>query len=162
MAERTGPRKRNGAERADLEAEGIQTIPALKGPGSVSRGIQAVEQRLIGSGNGPRLHFLRGSLVEQDDALRAEHKPCSTEEEFDVYVWARKADGSVNKEEPKKENDDGMDALRYGVVYEDKDCIDPAGDDKNLMIRTVQAARASLGEPTQRTPGLGGRGSRWL
>lgn len=151
------------AERADLEAEGIQTIPALKGPGSVSRGIQAVEQRLIGAGAGPRLHFLRGSLVEQDDALRADHKPCSTEEEFDVYVWARKPDGSVNKEEPKKENDDGLDALRYGVVYEDKDCIDPAGDDKDMMIRAVQAARASLGGTPQRTPGFGGsRGSRWL
>jgi phage terminase large subunit len=151
------------AERADLEAEGIATIPALKGPGSVSRGIQAVEQRLIGSGNGPRLHFLRGSLVEQDDTLRADHKPCSTEEEFDVYVWARKPDGSVNKEEPKKENDDGMDALRYGVVYEDKDCLDPAGDDKDMMVRTVQAARASLGGTPQRTPGFGGgRGSRWL
>lgn len=153
------------SEMADLEAEGIITTPAIKGPGSVSRGIQAVEQRLIGLGDGPRLHFLRGSLIEQDDALREDHKPCSTEEEFDVYVWAKNADGSVNKEEPKKENDDGLDALRYGVMYDDKDCVDPAGVDDEQLQREVAAARSSLGGGHSggfHGGGGSGGGSRWL
>jgi len=42
--------------------------------------------------------------------------PQSTEEEFDAYIW----DESNNRkkgEEPVKENDHGMDALRYMVAH---------------------------------------------
>lgn len=143
----------DAAERADLEAEGVVTIAAVK---AVSRGIQAVEQRLIGLGNGPRLRFLRGSLVAEDEQLRADFKPCSVEEEFDVYVWAKNPDGSVNKEEPKKEHDHGMDALRYGVMYEDKDALDPADLPADQLRYLVRQAQQELHTPSSKT------GSRWL
>lgn len=153
-------------EREDLESEGVRTIPANKGPGSISRGIQAVEQRLLGLGNGPRLHFMRGNLVETDMALREQFLPCSTEEEFDVYIWARNSDGSLNKEEPQKRFDHGMDALRYGVTYEDKEIIDPAGVDPERLQAAVRQAQRDLGgAPARGHPGFGGgrvRGSRWL
>ena len=163
----------DAGERADLEAEGILTIPAVK---DVTRGIQAVEARLgvvhpeTGIRPAPRLRFIRGSLVQQDDELRAAFKPCSTEEEFDVYVWARRPDGSVNKEEPKKECDHGLDALRYAVMYEDKDCFDPAGNDEELIRRHLRAAQRDLGHATHSPqpmsgPGFGygrGGGSKWL
>lgn len=154
-------------EREDLEEAGIPTIPAVK---DVSRGIQAVEQRLIGLGEGPRLHFLRGSLVAEDAELRAAFLPCSTEEEFDVYVWAKNPDGSLSKEEPKKRHDHGMDTIRYAVMYEDKDCVDPAGNDEALLRRHLQAAqrdvnRVSSTPAAMSGPGFGGGrvgGSRWL
>lgn len=143
----------DAAERADLEAEGVITIPAVK---AVSRGIQAVEQRLLGLGNGPRLHFLRGSLVSEDEQLRADFRPCSVEEEFDVYVWAKNADGSVNKEEPKKEHDHGLDALRYGVMYEDKDALDPADLPHEVLRGMLRQTQSDLFTPSSQ------RGSRWL
>jgi len=146
----------DAGERADLESEGIITIAATK---DVSRGIQAVEQRLLGVGNGPRLHFLRGSLVSQDDELRKAFLPCSTEEEFDVYVWARNPDGSLNKEEPKKKDDHGMDALRYGVMYEDKDALDPADADPEILRHHVQRAQREL-STERHSPGPS-RGGAW-
>jgi phage terminase large subunit len=124
----------------------------------VTTGIQAMTDRIVSG----RLHIFRDALVEPDPELMEAHKPYCTAHEFDNYVWDRKPDGSISKEAPKKENDHGMDALRYAVMYEDKQNTDPADAGEEQLRRTVQAARASLGEPTQRTPGLGGRGSRWL
>lgn len=143
----------DAAERADLEAEGVITIAANK---AVSRGIQAVEQRLLGLGNGPRLHFLRGSLVAEDEQLRADFKPCSVEEEFDVYVWAKNGDGSVNKEEPKKEHDHGLDALRYGVMYEDRDALDPADLPGEQIREIMRRTQTQFATPSSK------RGSQWL
>ena len=142
-------------ERAEMEAAGIITVAAMK---DVTTGIQAVTDRIAAG----RLHIFREALVEPDQELMEAHKPYCTAHEFDNYVWDRKPDGSISKEAPKKENDHGMDALRYAVMYEDKQNTDPADAGEEQLRRTVQAARASLGEPTQRTPGLGGRGSRWL
>jgi phage terminase large subunit len=39
-----------------------------------------------------------------------------TEEEFDSYVWPKGVDGKPVKEEPVKEHDHGLDALRYLVA----------------------------------------------
>ena len=39
-------------------------------------------------------------------------KPVCTDQEIDGYVWANKA----TKEEPVKENDHGMDTMRYAVM----------------------------------------------
>jgi hypothetical protein len=129
------------------------TIPAVK---AVSRGIQAVEQRLLGLGNGPRLHFLRGSLVAEDEQLRTDFRPCSVEEEFDVYVWAKNGDGSVNKEEPKKEHDHGLDTVRYAVMYEDKDVIDPAALPSDQLRNILRQAQSQFATPSSK------RGSQWL
>jgi phage terminase large subunit len=42
-------------------------------------------------------------------------KPWCTEQEFTDYVWSNKK----TKEEPVKENDHGMDAVRYAVMHVD-------------------------------------------
>ena len=51
-----------------------------------------------------------------DEAQLAAKKPAATEQEFDGYIWAKKADGSL-KEEPVKVNDDGLDTTRYMTVF---------------------------------------------
>jgi len=102
-------------ERAELEAEGIPTRAARK---DITTGIQAVTDRIAAN----RLFYMRGSLVEEDRELVKACKPYSTLQEFDSYVWPKKPDGTqAQKEVPVKENDHGMDALRYFVMEVDKD-----------------------------------------
>ena len=104
-------------DRATLQRHlGMGTIAASK---NVSEGLQAVQKRLRKAGDGrPRLMILRGSLVERDTELAEARKPTCTAEEFGGYVWAVKPGGEL-KEEPLKEQDDGMDALRYMVAKAD-------------------------------------------
>ena len=131
-------------QRADLAAEGIQTIPARK---DVSMGIQAVEARLLGAGNGPRLFFFRGSLVGVDEELKESFKPTCTEEEFEVYEWSRDKNGNICKEEPKKENDHGMDAIRYYVMHRDRHLWQPSAGTPTLgkLTETYSEKRKSAG-----------------
>lgn len=104
-------------DRATLRQAGIQSVSAIK---DVSRGIQAVQQRLNrGHDDKPRLFLLKNALVERDGLLVEERKPTSTEQEVPGYVWQVTADGRPNKEEPLKLNDHGVDALRYAVMYLD-------------------------------------------
>lgn len=104
-------------DRATLERHGVGTIPAFK---SVTVGIQAVQRRLQKANDGkPRMFVLEGSLVSRDSALADAYKPTCTEEEFEVYVWAKAADGKPLKEEPAKAFDHGMDAARYFVAHVD-------------------------------------------
>lgn len=100
-------------DRATLAENDIPNIGALK---AVSVGIDSVKERLKVAGDKrPRIYFLRDSLVEVDQSLKEAHKPTCTEDEFPSYVWAnRKA-----KEQPKKDDDHGMDATRYAVMYQD-------------------------------------------
>lgn len=104
-------------DRATLERHlGLSTAPARK---SVSDGIQAVQSRLRVQGDGkPRLFLMRDAVVRRDPVLVEASRPACTEEEFPSYVWAIKPGGSL-KEEPLKEMDDGMDALRYMVAEAD-------------------------------------------
>lgn len=104
-------------DRATLEKHlGMGTSPAEK---AVSTGIQAVQSRLKAQGDGrPRLFIVRGALVERDAELDAVKKPACTEEEVTGYVWAVKPGGTV-PEAPLKENDHGMDAMRYMVAERD-------------------------------------------
>lgn len=104
-------------DRATLERYlGIGTMSAHK---SLSDGIQAVASRLRPAGDGkPRLFFLRDSLVERDPDLVEKKRPASTVEEFDSYVW-NEGGGRRKGEEPLKENDHGMDAMRYLVAAVD-------------------------------------------
>lgn len=105
-------------DRATLKQAGISSVGAIK---DVSRGIQAVQQRLArGHDDKPRLFLLKGALVERDGALAEDHKPVCTEQEFPGYVWQTAPDGKPNKEEPTKMNDHGMDATRYAVMYLDR------------------------------------------
>ena len=100
---------------------GRGTTPAIKGPGSVNEGITAVKKRLRPSEMDgiPMMLFANDALYEVDPVLRERKAPVSTESEFASYVWAEKQDGSV-KDEPKKEHDHGMDAMRYLTYYIDQ------------------------------------------
>lgn len=100
-------------DRKTLEENGIPNIAAKK---DVLQGIGKVQDRLSIQPDGrPRLYLLRDSLVEVDQDLKANHLPLCTEDEIDNYIWRN----SARKEEPVKENDHGMDSLRYGVMYLD-------------------------------------------
>lgn len=104
-------------DRATLAENGISTIGAMK---AVSRGIQAVEERMkIAKDDKPRLYILRDSLVERDESLAEKHLPLCTEQEFDMYMWPKGLDGKPVKEEPVKLYDHGMDACRYAVMHQD-------------------------------------------
>jgi phage terminase large subunit len=97
-------------DRATLDACGIKNRPATK---AVSPGIQEVIQRLKVAGDGkPRLFLLKGALVEEDPWLVENNLPTCTEEEITLYSWLRGSEGRV-KDAPRKENDHGMDPMRY-------------------------------------------------
>ena len=51
-------------------------------------------------------------------ALAEARKPTCTEEEVDGYVWSLRG-GRRKGEEPLKEGDHGMDAMRYMVAHLD-------------------------------------------
>ena len=103
----------------DHDAEGRATFtaklgaPTIAAKKSVAVGIQAVKQRLASG----RLVLLRGSAVRRDRELLEAKLPTSTEEEVESYVWRE----GVKDSEPVKENDHGLDALRYLVMHVDRD-----------------------------------------
>jgi phage terminase large subunit len=104
-------------DRATLDENGIYSTGAVK---DVSRGLQAVEERLkLADDKRPRIFFFRNALVEMDIALEEAKRPVCTVQEFPAYVWPKTADGRPVKEVPVKENDHGMDATRYAVMYVD-------------------------------------------
>lgn len=105
-------------DRATLRENGIRTIAAKK---DISPGIQAVQERLQPAGDGrPRLYVLRGSLIEPDEALAESKAPVDIVGEFGGYIWTKTADGKPNKELPVDLNNHALDAVRYGVMYVDK------------------------------------------
>ena len=65
-----------------------------------------------GSG-GARLKLMRDALVSRDTLLGEEHRPCSTEQEIEGYVW------DEGKDQPVKRDDHGCDAMRYLVAWRD-------------------------------------------
>lgn len=108
---------------ADHDAEGRGTFERHTGlytraaRKSVSDGIQAVATRLRPAGDGkPRLLYFENCLVERDTELAKLKRPTCSIEEFDTYIW----DPSAKKgEQPKKQDDHGMDADRYMIAYFD-------------------------------------------
>lgn len=104
-------------DRATLERHlGMSTIPAKK---TVSDGIQAVQARWRPAGDGkPRLYLMKDALVRRDQDLSDAKKPTCTAEEINGYVWDNRP-GKPPKEAPVKEDDHGMDALRYVVAERD-------------------------------------------
>ena len=109
-------------DRATLEKHLRQlgcTAPLTKKADKrVQAGIQAVQLRLRKAGDGrARLFLLQGALTHSPDKLLLEAgKPTSTEEEVATYRWHSDATGRANKEEPVKEDDHGMDTMRYMVM----------------------------------------------
>ncbi|MFE4716851.1 phage terminase large subunit [Streptomyces sp. NPDC056728] len=104
-------------DRATLEKYlQLGTQPAEK---KVGVGIQAVQSRFKIQPDGkPRIFIMRGARVERDPELDQAKKPTCTEEEIVGYVWAVKP-GSTAPEAPLKENDHGMDTMRYVVAERD-------------------------------------------
>jgi phage terminase large subunit len=105
-------------DRATLRENDVFTQPARK---FTAPGRQAVEERLKVQGDGkPRLFVFRDALTDRDESLAEARKPLCTADEFDVYVWPKSKDGKPVKEDPVKENDHGMDAMRYAVMAIDR------------------------------------------
>lgn len=90
---------------------GTQTQAAHK---AVKPGIEAVKSRLKPAGDGkPRLYILKNSLYELDRLQVDAKRPTCTADEFGGYIW------NEQKDAPIKEQDDGLDALRYVVAHRD-------------------------------------------
>lgn len=108
---------------ADHDAEGRETFKKQSGLATaaaqkdVLTGVQETQERFVVQGDGkPRIYFLEGAVIERDPALDEAGKPCSTLEEIVGYVWEKnseKVQGKPEKENPVKEDDHGMDAMRY-------------------------------------------------
>lgn len=99
-------------DRATLERHGITTNPADK---EVSAGINMVKEFLRIQGNGkPRLFIFADTIGDRrDPELESRKVPTCLLEEFPAYVWSRTTDGRTSKEQPVKEFDHALDALRY-------------------------------------------------
>jgi phage terminase large subunit len=72
----------------------------------------------------PRIYLCENALIERDTALADVKKPTCTLEEVVGYIWDRgtaiaQSNGKPPKEAPVKEDDHGMDALRYMVAERD-------------------------------------------
>lgn len=91
---------------------GLTTTAANK---KVLDGIQAVQKRLRDVDGKPRLMLFRDARVGLDPLLVDAKKPTCTADELPGYVW----DDVKAKEQPKKEDDHGCDALRYMVAHRD-------------------------------------------
>jgi len=87
---------------------GLNAIPGFN---AVIPGITAVKKRLAEG----RLRVVRDSLRLPDATLIEARKPASVQDEMPAYVWADKT-----KETPVKEDDHGVDMVRYAVAYADK------------------------------------------
>jgi PBSX family phage terminase large subunit len=104
-------------DRATLDAAGISTDAAHK---AVTPGIEAVQRRLRIEGDGrPRIQFAADAVVRRDPRLIEARKPACTLEEIEGYTWAPPTPNRPPKDEPRKANDHGMDALRYSCAYVD-------------------------------------------
>lgn len=94
---------------ADLINNGV---PAYAMKGRVLDGIQVVQDRLKVQGDGrPR--------------LTVDPSCINTINEFESYVWKKVTATGIVKDEPQKENDHAMDALRYLALYLDSN-LDPS------------------------------------
>lgn len=89
---------------ADLINNGV---PAFAMKGRVLDGINKVQNRLEVAGDGrPR--------------LTVDPSCVNTINEFESYIWKKVTNTGIVKDEPQKENDHAMDALRYLVAYLDE------------------------------------------
>jgi phage terminase large subunit len=99
------------AEPAYIDAYGAAGLPAFAADNAVLPGIDAVKTRL----KDRRLFVVRDSLRHTDESLAEARKPCKVEDEFPMYIWSDR----IGKEQPVKENDHGMDMVRYAVRHVD-------------------------------------------
>jgi phage terminase large subunit len=88
-------------------------LNATEANNAVLPGIDAVKQRL----KARRLFVVRDSLRMVDESLTESRKPKCVEDELPMYVWSNKA----AKEQPVKQDDHGVDMVRYAVMQLDTD-----------------------------------------
>lgn len=101
-------------DRQTLQENGISNLAARK---DVLLGIGRVQDRLKKQIDGrARLFIFRDSLVEVDQSLKMAHKPYAVEQEIDGYIWMDNA----KKEQPVKQDDHGLDVVRYACTYVDE------------------------------------------
>lgn len=100
------------SQPAYIDQYRLAGISAVAANNDVLPGIDAVKRRLA---EPKRLSFVRDSLTVLDESLQEARKPTRVEDEFPAYVWADKA----AKEQPVKDNDHGVDMVRYLVQYLD-------------------------------------------
>ena len=87
-----------------LNSHGVSNEEARK---DVYIGIQAVQKRFMSAGDGrPRLYISRDCI--------------NVIAELYDYSWEEPKDGRNAKEEPRKDRDHAMDALRYMVMEADR------------------------------------------
>ena len=86
-------------------------VPAFGTKGRVLDGIQVIQDRLKVQGDGlPR--------------LTVDPSCINTINEFESYIWKKVTNTGIVKDEPQKENDHAMDAIRYLAAYLDAN-LDP-------------------------------------
>lgn len=130
----------DAADRAELSAQGIATMPANK---TLSTGLQTVRAWLGEGGAPPRLYFFRNALVERDSRLTTDpvtggrrRAPACTADEFSFYRWPPGDDGRPAHEQPLKLHDHGLDALRYLLMG-----VEQAGSARFVDSHTQQGSR---------------------
>jgi len=107
-------------------------VPVVSADNEVFSGIQKVQQRLAQAGDGlPRLTVSPSCT----DLIR----------EFETYEWLSGSSGL--KDQPKKEHDHALDALRYAVAYTDGTSLQP----RIRQAGTVEKADAWNDERMWRT-----------
>lgn len=115
----------------DHDAEGRETLTQELGIGTIAAnksvldGIQAVQRRMRPAGDGkPRIMLMADAVHERDMDRHEAGKPTCTAEEMPGYVWKPRPRTVIGEqkpapEEPIKEDDHGLDAMRYAVVHRD-------------------------------------------
>lgn len=104
----------------DHDAEGRTVLEEELGLGTqnahkaVKEGIEATQDRFADCS----IAIMRDSVVTVDPILKDTNRPTSTQEEVVGYVWKLGPNGRII-EEPVKENDHGMDGMRYMVADKD-------------------------------------------
>lgn len=117
--------------RATLEKEfGYLTLPAFK---QIHPGIQGVQRRLkcsqqwsSNSASLPGFVVMEDAAIKVDEDLQYRHKPTSTEQEFEGYVWdTGKMALDKYKDLPVDKDNHGMDTVRYLLAFLDDIAVDP-------------------------------------
>lgn len=146
--------------RATLEKHlHLRVVGANKG--AILEGIDANKSRLKVAGDGkPRCFFMRGSLWQEDKALKEAKQPVSTVQEIDSYIWKKKTGGGdLVKEQPIDEFNHGMDAWRYLTCYLDsifgKNA--PKGKDVAMAGQANPEALVKVAKPKDNTFAVSGR-----
>lgn len=107
--ERTVADPAQAEDKATLQRHGVHSEEAKK---DISAGIQAVKEKMAKKADGvPRLIFMKNALCHPPDSnLDDAGKPVCSLDEVVQYSW------KDDDDEPVKENDHGMDAMRY-LIY---------------------------------------------